>query len=544
MSAEFRNPIHYQRLNDAVMLSPPARRSVETVARIIKDLHADFVMQGVFRYYPCVDTCSRWLRWNAPKREKCIEKQYAYDLMARAVDVVQSETDAIIGGGTPIEFFWAEQWDSEIEFNKWLSREDVWKLALDPRKFGLPVTKEKFQAWFWKRFTGKTVSNPKKEMDFYLYDPTQSDVQNMLADILEAQLRCGVKAFWWDMLLLPVAALLYYGVPVEHTAIAEVYNACKQIAKGTQRKARHISWSYWQLEHSYRLFSRYGALPLDICVVMITTKEVKNKKMDDKRWNYIQGIVKKLYRDTPIFARIDYGKGRSPLYVFAEELSMAEANAFLEIAENFLRKRNVHLILPVHGGNPCDPQQIKRGRCPRLAFGKYNWYDSLAPEWRTYPVIKAIAYKRVCRKVCRTIYEQKCKVVPVRVCRTIRTIVPVRVRRTTIVPVQRRVCRTVRIPVRQRVCRIVRVPVRRVICRYHPRLRRRICWTRTVLVPRRVCRTEYRWVTRRVCRTERRWVTRRVYRTEHRWVTRRVCRTEKKRICRKVPKKVCKIVCR
>jgi len=391
----FRNPVHYQRLNDAVNLEGDAQRSVEEVAEILKELNADFVMQGVFRYHPCVDTCSRWSQWNfASKKEKCEKEQYAYDLMAGAVDTVKAETNAMICGGTPIEFFWAEQWDSEIEFNKWLSRDDVWELALDPAKFSLSVTKEDFQAWFWKRFTGETISDPKKEMDFYLYDPTQSDVQNMLADILEAQYNCGVEAFWWDMLLLPTVSLLFYGVSVEHTAVAEVYKACKQIAEDTRRKVRHIAWSYWQLEDSYGLFSKYGALPLDICVVMVSADEVENMMMSEGQWNYIQEIVGNIYGDIPIFARIDYGKGRSPLYVFAEELSVEEANSFLVVAENFLRERDVRLILPVHGGNPCDNTQIAQGKCPKLAHGQFNWYDSLAPEFDTYETIKSIALNR------------------------------------------------------------------------------------------------------------------------------------------------------
>lgn len=390
-----RNPVHYQRLNDAVNLEGDAQRSVEEVVQILKELNADFVMQGVFRYHPCVDTCSRWSQWNfLSKKEKCEREQYAYDLMANAVDAVQAETNAIICGGTPMEFFWAEQWDSELEFNKWLSRDDVWEHALDPSSFGLSVSKEDFQAWFWERFTGEVVSDPKKEMDFYLCDPTQSDVQNMLADMLDAQYNCGVEAFWWDMLLLPVASLLFYGVPVEHSAIEEVYRACRQIAKDTRKKVRHIAWSYWQLEDSYGLFSRYGAPPLDICVVMVSADEVKNVAMNEERWNYIQETIRNMYGDTTIFARIDYGGGRSPLYVFAEELSVAEANSFLEGAENFLHERGVRLILPVHGGNPCDPAQIAQNECPKLAYSKYNWYDSLAPEFDTYNTIKSIALNR------------------------------------------------------------------------------------------------------------------------------------------------------
>ena len=388
-----RNPVHYQRLNDAVNLEGDAQRSVEEAAQILKELNADFVMQGITRQEPCVDTCSRWDSATT-KRWECEHMQYAYDLMADAVDTVKSETGAQIGGAALIQFFWAEQWDSEIEFNKWLTRDDTWELALDPSSFGLPVSKEEFQKWFWKQFKGVDITDPKNEMDFYLFDPTLSDVQNIFADLLEAQLNCGVDAFWWDMLLLPVSALLHYGVPVEHTAIQEIYEGCKEIASFTKKKVTHIMWSYWELEHDYGLFSKYGAPPVDICLTSIGVNEISSLSMDRTRWDTIQRIVHDIYGDVTHFARIDFGSGRTGLYVLAEELSVEEANEFLTIAEDFFQQRGVLLILPVHGGNPCDPLQISQGLCPKLAYGKYNWYDSLAPEFDTYDTIKSIALGR------------------------------------------------------------------------------------------------------------------------------------------------------
>ena len=386
------NPVHYQRLNDAVNLEGDAQRSVEEVAQILKELNADFVMQGVFRYSPCADTCSRWD--TKREQEKCKKWQYAYDLMAEAVDIVKSEVGVKVGGGTPIEFFWAEQWDSEIEFNKWLTRDEVWKYALDPSSFGLSISKKDFQKWFWKRFSGEDVADPKKEMDFYLFDPTLSDVQNLLADILEAQINCGIDAFWWDMLLLPVTALLEYGISVEHTAIQEVFKGCKSIASFTKKKVTHIGWSYYKLEEDYGVFTKYGKLPLDACVDLISSREVTFMSMSNARWNKIQQHVREIYGDITHFARLDYGSGRTGLYVFAEELTVEEANEFLTIAENFFQQRGVLFILPVHGGNPCDSSQISQGLCPKLAYGQYNWYDSLAPEFDTYDTIKSIALNR------------------------------------------------------------------------------------------------------------------------------------------------------
>lgn len=87
---------------------------------------------------------------------------------------------------------------------------------------------------------------------------------------------------------------------------------------------------------------------------------------------------------------MDFGFPRSPLYIFAEELTSTEQSKFLIDADRDLRSIGVLLLLPVHGGNPC----ISGEACPILAYGQYNWYDSLAPEFDTYETIKSIALNR------------------------------------------------------------------------------------------------------------------------------------------------------
>ncbi|RLF92071.1 hypothetical protein DRN52_08495 [Thermococci archaeon] len=96
--------------------------------------------------------------------------------------------------------------------------------------------------------------------------------------------------------------------------------------------------------------------------------------------------------DIPIFAHMDIGFERLPLTVFAQNLSTIEQREFLEYVDDFFQKKGLIFIYPVHGG--------WFGKNPKkLAFGKFNIYDSLAPEFQTYETIKELAQKKSKTKV-------------------------------------------------------------------------------------------------------------------------------------------------
>lgn len=470
--SEFRNPIYYRRLNDSIGLPSPERRSLKDVVRIINDLHADFIMHGVYRHRPRPNTCEQLPR---DERERCKQTGASYRLMREAVDFVKRRTKAKVGGGSNFQYFWAENLAMEGEYHSWLGRDETWELALDPREHGIPISKERLHRLFARRL-GLEVKDPKKELDFYIPDPTKEEVQEIYRNILNAQLDCHIDAFHWDMIFIPVTVLLRLGVSVDHRGLKEIYHGCLDLIDWTKRRVRwYIQWGFHKLEQQFKLFSKLSAPSIDVAMTTISVEEIRRRRIDRERWREVREIIRRIYGDVEHFARIDYGFGTTPLYVFAEELSPSEQRRFLIEADEVLRKMGILLILPVHGGNPCDQRQIRQGKCPRRAYGKYNWYDSLAPEFNTFDAIKAIARGRVCRRVCRTVYIWERVRVPRRVCRTVtRTVERVewrwrckRIGRYSYVC--RRVPVRVRRPVRVRVCRTVYVPVwrrrRRTVCR-------------------------------------------------------------------------------
>ncbi len=136
---------------------------------------------------------------------------------------------------------------------------------------------------------------------------------------------------------------------------------------------------------------------VDAAMVSPSPDEIKDKltgeigKFDEKLWDR---LVKKIKRDygIPIFARIDYGgPGRTQLYVFSQEMSKDEAREFLRKADEFFSKMGIIFIYPIHGGDMGRGDLVKK-----LSYGRFNWYDSLAPEFETYETIKSLARGKRC----------------------------------------------------------------------------------------------------------------------------------------------------
>jgi len=113
--------------------------------------------------------------------------------------------------------------------------------------------------------------------------------------------------------------------------------------------------------------------------------------LDEGRWNEIVIKVKRRLPKAEILAMIDWaGTTHTPLGVFSQELSKEEQREFLKIADEFFSKKGIIFVYPVHGCFMGQDAKI-------LSFGKLKTYDSLAPEFHTYEVIKKLALKKTPR---------------------------------------------------------------------------------------------------------------------------------------------------
>ena len=60
-------------------------------------------------------------------------------------------------------------------------------------------------------------------------------------------------------------------------------------------------------------------------------------------------------------------------------------------ADEFFSKMGIIFIYPIHGGDMWRGDLVEK-----LSYGRFNWYDSLAPEFETYETIKSLARGKRC----------------------------------------------------------------------------------------------------------------------------------------------------
>ena len=187
----------------------------------------------------------------------------------------------------------------------------------------------------------------------------------------------------------------------DHPAVKESYEAAREIVDKIheygENKGRHIYVITWVavIQGNSIVDVPEEYVNVDAAMVSPSPNEIKDKftgevgKFNEELWDELVKKIKEEY-EIPIFARIDYGgPGRTQLYVFSQELTKEEAREFLRKADEFFSKKGIIFIYPVHGGDMGRKEIVKK-----LSYGKFNWYDALAPEFETYETIKQLAQNK------------------------------------------------------------------------------------------------------------------------------------------------------
>jgi hypothetical protein len=302
--------------------------------------------------------------------------------------------NAIFCGGLLAEFLNPECWNPLT--GETFGRDKTWEMALDPSKWDIPKSREEFQTE-WAISRGWTEEgqpyNPKEEMYYYYPDLTNPDFQELFLSWAKKQIDSGVDCIWIDMLYVQPRELKKITGDINHPAVKESYEAASKLIDEIHRygltKGRYIYVISWAQPIMFE--APYPQPDLDALMTSIGSKEIRAIKMNEKMWNIGLKKIREKFGDIPIFTRIDYGSEGSPLSVFSQELTIEEANQFLRIVDKFFQQKGVIFIYPVHGGNmgALGGKGVKK-----LSYGKYDWYDSLAPEFDTYCTIKQLALKK------------------------------------------------------------------------------------------------------------------------------------------------------
>ena len=391
--------VQYRYVTDGGVIN----RSLDDVIKILKEVHADFLFQGWLTQRPCPEKCS-----DLPPVEAtlCMQRGYSYEHLRDAICRIKRELpNLIFCGGTQAEFLHVE----EVPGRDLKDRKNrAWEMSLNPEKWGLTVSRADIQFYWAKRWgfvrEDERLSEEelKWRMNIYFPDLTNPEFQDILLSRIYRQIDCGVDAVWIDMLYMQALMLKHISGSWSHPAVQDSLRAANEIVDrihryGLESKGKYIYVISWVADVRGNIVEVVPKTNLDAGMVAPDANEIKNREtgeigeFKEEMWKELVKEVKDKL-GIPLFAMIDYGgPGRTDLYVFSQELTFEEAGEFLRLADDFFSKMGIIFIYPVHGGD--------MGRLgvnvTKLSYGRFNWYDSLAPEFQTYEVIKELATRKV-----------------------------------------------------------------------------------------------------------------------------------------------------
>lgn len=360
--------IVYERLNDA-----RPKRTIEDQLKILKETNPDMIFRASWRWNILPNSCSEV----EPSLEKtCIDSGYSFDQMKNTIgDIKKQNPNIIIVGSIPAQKI-NEKEVNEIT-GETIDDAQTSQMALDPAKWGITsTTKDEIQKGLQKKYVASgrypDISNPK--------------YQELFLSWAKRQIDSGMDAIWIDLLFTQADTMRGITKDVNHPAVRDSYMGAShiidEIHKYGESKGKHIYVGTW----SYDGFSKYPYAPpkLDFVTESPTQKEVLYKKFDDAAWNIRKANIEAKLGNIPIFIFIDWADDNGQLAIFSQKLSKEQQRDVLKMADDFFESKGMKFIYPVHGGSTGHSATA-------LTYGKYTWYDSLAPEFETYDTIKQLA---------------------------------------------------------------------------------------------------------------------------------------------------------
>lgn len=359
--------IVYERLNDA-----RPKRTIEEQIRILKETKADLIFRASWRWNPLPNSCSE-----VPSDQKatCEESGYTFEDIKKVIQEIKKENpNIIIIGAVPAQKINKNE-INDLTGEKF-DQTQTWEMALDPAKWGIKSpTKEEFQGKITRSLSGG-----------YYPDITNPKYQELLLSWAKRQIDMGMDGIWIDLLFTQAATLAKTTNNVNHPSVKESYEAASKIVDEIHNygnsKGKYVYVGTWQV-----IGYPYTPPKLDFITITPTSQEILNKKFDPSALDKKKAEIETTFKNIPIFIFIDWSDDGAPIAVFSQDLSEEDQKKVLKVADDFFTSKGINFIYPVHGGNTGSSSKI-------IAYGKYKWYDALAPEFQTYDAIKELAQKK------------------------------------------------------------------------------------------------------------------------------------------------------
>jgi len=289
---------------------------------------------------------------------------------------------------------------ARVEFNpktgEFIEGADLWEMATDPGKWGINVSKERFQ--YDEAQYHHWVPT---DLDFELYDwrkakaifpdITNARYQELFLSWAQQMIDCGADVIWFDVPWWQAMLLKRITEDVNHPAVKESLEAVSKIVdeirKYGQREGKRIYVGSWPAGTSH-LKADFHTADWDFVTMSPKPSEVEEMKLDQARWDRDITAVRKRYGDVPILAHIDWGSSiNTPLGIFSQRLNREEQMEFLKTADDFFYRNGAIFIYPICGG-------YMGTNATKLSYGRIPLYYSRAPEFQTYDTIKQLALSK------------------------------------------------------------------------------------------------------------------------------------------------------
>ena len=370
-------------------------RDLDDVIEIFEDLGVDFVFRGFWRWSPCPQDCSQL---KGVARELCMESGYSYSQLQESISEIKREIpDVIFCGSIPAQKLDRRVWNPVT--GEIIDYPETWGMALDPSKWGLPMSKEEFQCrfaqtHFWFSPEKDCGEYEPSTAPAYFPDITNEKFQELIVAWAKKQIDCGADAIWIDMLFTQVRMLAKISGNPNHVAVRESYEAACRVVNEIHQygasKGKYIYVGSWAgiVVWTSLLELQYEPPPLDFVTFTPSISEVLSLQLDEQKWDLWISTVRDKMGDIPIFVFVDWASTiKTPLGAFSQNLTQEQQCQFIEMADRFFSERGVVFLYPLHGGY--------MGRdAVKLSFGVSKVYDSLAPEFQTYNTILKLANEK------------------------------------------------------------------------------------------------------------------------------------------------------
>ncbi len=263
-----------------------------------------------------------------------------------------------------------------VDFNydpltfKPIPRSELESMALDYSKWGLPYGREETQEYFRER-----AGIPAGAV---FPDVTNEAYQEYLLRKVEALKKVGVKCVWLDMLFSQANIAYAITHDYNHPAVKEAYEAAVKVVEKIKAMGMIVgTWADW-VTYPYK-----DVPPVDFVTKTVSRKEVMSGAVNVSEWKEMVLAIRSKTNAT-ILMVFDFGPSdNTPLAIFSQRLTPEQQSEFLKSMGEACRELGVVPVYPVHGG--CMGKDAQR-----LSYGKYLYYDALAPQFMTYETIRRL----------------------------------------------------------------------------------------------------------------------------------------------------------